>query len=332
MKKIFLCALLGLIASRQVAHAQESTTWQRHLHRVKNLPLQAGCQPFVRQPQALKHRGTVLLFHGYTACPQQYLELADLLAQQGYRVYVPLLPGHGHQYLNPHPRTFLSQGGDDISQMPGQYALETYTQFVEEMVPLLLQESQARIVGGLSLGASLALYTAWKYPRSAQRAFVLSPLWDVAGVNRWALPILAPTLPYQRVSWGASCENERRLGRAGYCDFQLTHVSAVQKLGRVLQHHAQDISIPVQMVGVEQDGAASNAAIAAMHQRLPDNSSCWLPLGASHSMLSPQDNPTRHMFWLPALKAQLIRFVETGQPFDTHHISEYGIPQCRSHT
>ncbi len=331
---LMLSLSLGSAAAASASSlSPREVVWSHHVRRMAQEPLQAGCEPFERKPLNTtqgKARGTVLLFHGYTACPQQYLELAELLAQQGYQVYVPLLPGHGRRYLNPHPRTFLSRGGDDIAQMPGQYDVERYTQFADNLAALLLQEPRQRIVGGLSLGASLALYTAWKHPEAAQRAFVLSPLWDVAGINQVALPILGPTLPYQRVSWGASCEHERALGRAGYCDFALTHVSAVQKLGRRLQQQAPAIAIPVQMVGVEQDGAASNAAIATMQARLPYAQTCWLPLGASHSMLSPQDNPTREMFWLPALKQQLLRFVTTGQGFDTQVSSEYGLPRCRS--
>lgn len=333
MKVFYACTAMVVMAVTSPsawAFAAAPAVWRTHIQTAQEQPLQNGCQPFSHHPSQGKARGTVLLFHGYTACPQQYVELSELLARQGYQVYVPLLPGHGRRYLNPHPRTFLSQGGDDIAQMPGQYELERYTAFADQMAALLLQASGERVVGGLSLGASLALYTAWKYPTAAQRAFVLSPLWDVAGINRVALPVLGPALPYQRVSWGASCEHERALGRAGYCDFALTHVSAVQKLGRYLQQQAPEIATSVQMVGVEQDGAASNEAIATMQARLPNARTCWLPLGASHSMLSPQDNPTRDMFWLPALKEQLVRFVTTGNAFDTLESSEFGLPRCRS--
>ena len=304
--------------------------WQQHLTQTLGTGLlQKGCEPFAKKAR-IKHRGTVLLFHGYTACPQQYEGLSDLLAQQGYAVFVPLLPGHGQRYLTNHPNTFSGKG-DAIALMPGQYELERYYAFSEHMSQLLVSESQERIVGGLSLGASLAVHSLYTFPQLAQRGFLISPLFDVAAPNRYLVPVLAPALPYQRISWGASCEQERLMGRAGYCEFNLTHVSAVQKLGRSLLHKLSAIQQPVQIVGVEQDGAASNAAIAEAHHALPNNHTCLFQKGVSHSMLSPQDNPTRDMFWLSALNVQLLRFTKTGIYFDnTSQNSEYALPQCNS--
>lgn len=156
---------------------------------------------------------------GNTTCPQQYEGLSDLLAQQGYDVYVPLLPGHGRRYLAHHPNTFNGKG-DDIALMPGQYELERYYAFSERMSQLLAPESQ------------------------------------------------------ERISWGTSCKQERLSGRSGYCEFNLTHVSAVQKPGRSLLSKLSNIQQPVQIIGIEQDSAASNAAIAEAHRHLPNNHTC----------------------------------------------------------
>ena len=37
----------------------------------------------------------VVLFHGYTNCPQQFRELGQILYEQGYNVLIPRLPRHG---------------------------------------------------------------------------------------------------------------------------------------------------------------------------------------------------------------------------------------------
>ncbi len=39
---------------------------------------------------------SIVLFHGLTACPFQYHELAQLYFDEGYNVYVPRLPYHGY--------------------------------------------------------------------------------------------------------------------------------------------------------------------------------------------------------------------------------------------
>lgn len=302
--------------------------WQRHLTQTLSTErIQKGCEPFLKKAR-IARRGTVLLFHGYTACPQQYDGFSELLAQQGYDVYVPLLPGHGRRYLSPHLNTIRGQG-DDIALMPGQYEMERYYIFSEHMSQLLMSDPLERVVGGISLGASLAVHSLHSFPDLAQRGFLISPLFDVATPGRYLVPLLAPVLPYQRISWGESCEYEREKGRAGYCEFNLSHVSAVQKLGNTLLEKLTEVQQPVQIVGVEQDSAASNAAIAKAHHRLPHNHTCLFQKGVSHSMLSPQDNPTRDMFWLPALTSQLLRFVTTGDYFDTGKSSEEGLSQCK---
>lgn len=327
---LLLSTYFSAAARAQPAQKSFEQQWQAHQKASQARgPIQPGCEPFVVPAQG-QRRGSLLLYHGYTACPQQYVDFAHLMAAQGYRVIVPLLPGHGHKYLNPHPLTFNQWAGDDIAAMPGANTIERYYAFTDTMSHLLAQETGERIVGGLSLGGSLALHTVWKHPDLAQRAFALSPLLDVAAPGRFLVPILGPVIPYQRLHWGASCEEERRLGRAGYCDHQLRHVRAIQKIGQAVQTHFDEISIPVQIAGVEKDGAASNTAIATSHRDLPHQSTCLFPAGTNHSMLSPQDNPHRHMLWLPALNAQLSRYILTGQYFDTQGPSEHGLMRCHS--
>ena len=53
------------------------------------------CLPFVRT-HGEKTERAIILFHGLTACPHQYRELAQLYFDQGYNVYVPRLPRHGY--------------------------------------------------------------------------------------------------------------------------------------------------------------------------------------------------------------------------------------------
>src|SRR3954462_15458738 len=44
--------------------------WQQHLESVHKTPLQAACEPFRLQAKG-EHRGSIMLLHGFTACPQQ---------------------------------------------------------------------------------------------------------------------------------------------------------------------------------------------------------------------------------------------------------------------
>lgn len=51
---------------------------------MSNYTLQPGCTPFrVASSPAEQYKGVVVLLHGFSACPQQFLDLAPLIAGQG---------------------------------------------------------------------------------------------------------------------------------------------------------------------------------------------------------------------------------------------------------
>ena len=56
--------------------------------------IQSVCRPILLD-HGTQTKKAILLFHGYTSCPQQFEPFAKLLYDQGYNVYVPLLPEHG---------------------------------------------------------------------------------------------------------------------------------------------------------------------------------------------------------------------------------------------
>ena len=53
--------------------------------------IQPGCEPF----SATGSPNGVLVLHGFTGNPQSMRPLAEVIANQGYRVELPRLPGHG---------------------------------------------------------------------------------------------------------------------------------------------------------------------------------------------------------------------------------------------
>ncbi|GIG03203.1 hypothetical protein Cci01nite_82960 [Catellatospora citrea] len=59
-----------------------------------NTEVQPSCRSLLRS-HGLKRAKTVLMLHGYTACPDQVAELAQFFFDKGYNVYVPRAPRHG---------------------------------------------------------------------------------------------------------------------------------------------------------------------------------------------------------------------------------------------
>lgn len=87
----------------------------------------------------------IILFHGYTGTPYDIKPLAIYLHKAGYKVVVPLLKGHGTK----------SSSLNKINHQDWiKQADKTY---------LGLDKNKKIYVGGLSMGALLAIHLAYKY-------------------------------------------------------------------------------------------------------------------------------------------------------------------------
>lgn len=117
------------------------------------LPL-PGAEPFA----ASNGPHGVLVLHGYTGCPQSMRPLAEAFADAGFSVELPLLPGHGTEVADLIPTRFADWLGA---------AEETYQR--------LAARCDRTVVAGLSMGGTLTLEVARRYPEIAG-AVVVNPL------------------------------------------------------------------------------------------------------------------------------------------------------------
>ncbi len=131
---------------------------------------------------------TVVLYHGFTNCPQQFDELAQRLHARGCNVYVPRLPLHGDR-----DRLTHALGGLTIAAL-ADAATASYV--------------AARGLGrhvtavGLSLGGTMALYLAQTQP--LDHAVPIAPFLMPIGVPGWAgMPLMTAIawLPDVYVWW-----------------------------------------------------------------------------------------------------------------------------------
>lgn len=301
--------------------------WQHHLSQVAKQPIQPACQPFALPAQtkvAGKFAGSVVLFHGFTACPQQYWEISSQIAAQGFHVFVPLLPGHGWQYQQKQGKV-----SDDVSAMPADQGYTQYSQQAAEMADMLRGEPGLKVVGGLSLGGVVAASALIQAPGVFDRALLMTPLFDVVAAKKPYLPSANVVLPKHPIDWGPDCELERKGGRGGVCQFQIKHIRAAQRLGEETLAQIGQVKTQIQVVGVEGDQAANNESLAKAVGLLQQGKGCLYQKGVSHSMLSRYDSPDDQKFWLAAMHSQMLRFIQTGQYFDITEFShELGLPRC----
>lgn len=300
--------------------------WQTHLNEVKaSGSIQRGCEPFQKLVNG-KAKGSVMLFHGYSACPQQFEELSNLLVNKGYNVFVPLIPGHGKQ-----PTGTDGKFVDDISSLPDVDSTGVYKNFAKNISAILKDESGIKVLGGLSLGGAIAARAMIENSAIYDRGFLMAPFFNAAGAMSVMLPALGEVIPNKKVGWGAGCEEQRRLGRAGYCNFKVTNVAAVRRFGMDTLKEISAIKKPMQITGVEKDPAASNSAISEAISKISNSKSCLFPKGANHSMLSVQDNVGVEMFWLKPLEEQIVKYVDTGKNFDVVGTSEHNLGLCKTY-
>ena len=302
--------------------------WNAYVNRTKaSAKLQPGCVPVRVAPRAgAPKRGTILLFHGFTACPQQYLDISQTLAASGWEVLLPLNPGHGRM------PTSVANGDarDDFSDMPTSASKERYTQFAREMNRIMADAPGERVVGGLSLGGAIAARAVAEAPaKTYARALYMSPFFGVPGAAGWLSKAANVLVPGRDAGWGDGCEEERSTGRAGICDFQVQHLRGAADFAEDTARLRQKLAgTKTQIVGVEADGAADNGAT----KRVAEGAGaalCLYPKGVPHSFLSRFDNPKAERYWLPTVSAQVTGFLANGSPVPTSGTSTEGGAKCR---
>ena len=112
----------------------------------------------------------VVLFHGLTNCPRQYVEMAESIHAQGANVLVLRAPGHGHA---------TSDGGE----IAGAGALHTLTarklaDYADDAVDIAGGLGDDIRVHGLSMGGAIALWTAQHRPE-VDRVVAMAPAFEL---------------------------------------------------------------------------------------------------------------------------------------------------------
>lgn len=124
----------------------------------------------------LRHDGGevgVLLCHGFTGSPAAMRPWADHLADRGFSVELPLLPGHGASWQDL-----------NLTRWPDWY------QRVERSLLDLAERCSAVVVAGLSMGGCLALRLAQRHGRLVSGLVLVNPAVASSDRRLVALPLL----------------------------------------------------------------------------------------------------------------------------------------------
>lgn len=311
-------AILTLLVMLSACQASYIDDWNKYVEQlVSEYPIQMGCIPQrMAADPTVKFQGVVVLYHGFTACPQQFDEWIPILASHGYDVLAPLLPGHGGVPSIDSNGTYT----DYLDKLPR--SLEGYENFVTAMNNIMIQVDGTRIVGGLSVGGAVATFAGTFLDEHGNplfhRQLLMVPLlglpkviYDIGLSAMNAIPFVSRKV----VGWGDPCEVERSKGRAGICHFEVSQVAAARDFGaKVLENiKTPKNGIQTQIVYDWDDTAVSVDKIQKLYKLYgkPEmgKSVCTLPQDKSHSFLSKYDTPDENKYWLNEITCRLTDFI-----------------------
>ncbi|MBF0478037.1 MAG: alpha/beta fold hydrolase [Candidatus Omnitrophica bacterium] len=207
-----------------------------------------------------------ILIHGMTGTPHEMKFLGNFLSKKGYPVICPRLKNHGAP----------------ISVLKYTKWQEFY-QSAREAVRQAQKKYQSIFVGGLSMGALLALLLADEFPNFISGITCLSPTLFYDGWNtpksKFLLP-LAYVTPLKYISYfkedppyGIKNEAIRKIVHRYYSRAKLSDLSGVEQYGypffpvtlleqlQLLVKHLipklKNITMPIQLIQAEQDDMTS---------------------------------------------------------------------------
>lgn len=137
-----------------------------------------GAEPFEAAPGGADGRVGVLLCHGFTGSPQSLRPWAQYLAAAGFRVSLPLLPGHGTRWQDLQSTTW-----------------EDWYAEVDKALRGLRDACDSVFVAGLSMGGGLALRLAEVHGPALGGVIVVNPSVKRNASKEALIPLLARVVP-----------------------------------------------------------------------------------------------------------------------------------------
>jgi dienelactone hydrolase len=178
-------------------------------------------------PYALTHgertERAIILFHGLTACPFQYHELAQLFYDEGYNVFVPRLPRHG--YI------------DRTSNALAELTAEELAAMMDATADLAAGLGEEVTMAGLSLGGNVAAQGG-QLRADLRLAVPMSPALGFRFVPNFLTPALTRLIlglsPDIYIWWDPINKADFQ-AESGYPGFSLHALGEIYRLGLAVQ-------------------------------------------------------------------------------------------------
>ncbi len=168
----------------------------------------------------------IVLFHGLTACPYQYNELAQLYFDEGYNVFVPRLPRHGY--------------ADRMTNALADLTAEELFGVMDPTADLAVGLGDRVTMAGLSLGGNVAAAGGQLRP-DLHLAVPMSPAFGLRVAPNFLTPAITRLilgLP-DFYMWWDPINKENFQAESGYPGFSLHALAEIFRLGISLREMAK---------------------------------------------------------------------------------------------
>ena len=197
-----------------------------------------------------KTERVIILMHGMTNCPQQFVELAPILFEQGYNVLIPRMPHNGLADTNTNDLMYLKA----VELRDSSNAMVDIARGLGDHITFL----------GLSVGGLMAAWVA-QYRDDVNKAVIIAPSFTIGprlgvGTSRviMRLFLILPNIMTQRLKPFKDGPDHNYLG------FATRGLGEMMRFGFSIYDTSKDTSAAAQSVLV-----ITNAADAAVNNKIP---------------------------------------------------------------
>ncbi len=247
----------------------------------------------------LKHeensRAAILLFHGLTGSPYELKKFGQYLHSLGFDVYAGSLPGHGDDFENIRStryRDWLAFAYDNFEKLSCEY---------EEV-----------FVGGLCLGALLALAVAQKYNDRVNGIISLSTTLFLDGTRTPWYHFLSP-LGYHTIAryfynfpegepYGVKNTKVRGIikrliekNEVGLDNYPMSCIYELVRLSALIRKNFNSIFAPILIIHSKEDDLTSTKSAYAVYNNVSSEDKTLIILNDSYHMVL-YDNEREYVF------------------------------------
>lgn len=205
----------------------------------------------------------VLLSHGFTGSPASMRPWGEALAERGYAVEVPRLPGHATTW-----------------QEMNRTRWEDWYGEVSRAFAKLSAENDAVVVAGLSMGGMLALRLAADQPDRVAGVVAVNPMVVTQRKDVLALPVLKWVVP----SFPGIINDIKKPGgdEHGYPRVPLKAAHEMFRAGRTLAGDLPRITAPLLLLHSTEDHVVDDSSVPLITARVSSRDVTLLPLENSY--------------------------------------------------